>query len=153
VSVAAVVDELEASGAVFRLDGEKVRVWYPDEQRRQELAGQVALLRNHRTEVTAFLKTRTTIPAMPPGVRLIDWKLKEPPVAIDICSVVVEPEKFARTTLNELRIALANQTARRKQCVGWTVVQLIDRLAQVGVRVVLETACSKNPISAGAANG
>jgi len=153
VSVEAIVGELEAAGAVFRLDGEKVRVWYPDEQRRQKLAGQVALLRDHRPEVTAFLKTRTITPAMPPGVRLIEWKLKEPPVAIDVCSVVIEPERFARSTLNELRIALANQTTRRKQCVGWTVAQLIDRLAQVGVRVTLETACSGNPVSAGSANG
>jgi hypothetical protein len=152
VTVAAIVGELEAAGAVFRLDGEKVRVWYPDEQHRQELAGQVALLRDYRTEVRAFLKTRTTIPAMPPGVRLIEWKLKEPPVAIDVCSVVIEPERFARSTLNELRIALANKTARRKQCVGWTVAQLIDRLAQVGVRIDLETARSENPVSARPAN-
>jgi hypothetical protein len=89
---------------------------------------------------------------MPPGVRLIEWKLKEPPVAVDVYSVVIEPEKFARATLGELRISLANQTTRRKEYVGWSVAQLIDRLAQVGVRVDLETARSENPVSAGAAN-
>jgi hypothetical protein len=41
---------------------------------------------------------------------------------------------FASTTLEQLRVALANP----KRWVGWSVSQLIERLAQVGVTVVLE---------------
>jgi hypothetical protein len=47
---------------------------------------------------------------------------------------------FARTTLEQLRIALAAP----KRWVGWTIPQLIDRLAQVGVRVALESAAQEN---------
>jgi hypothetical protein len=56
---------------------------YPNEERREGLASQVNLLRDHRAEVAAFLKTRGIIPAMPPGVRLVKWNLKEPPIAIE----------------------------------------------------------------------
>lgn len=76
-----------------------------------------------------------TIPAMPPGVRLLEWNPKEPPVAIESCSLVVNTTLFAKSTLNQLRIALAQP----KRSVGWSVAQLVDRLAQVGVRVVLES--------------
>ena len=130
----AIIDELEAAGATLRLDGQKVRVWYPDEERRQALVEQVFTLRAHKEEVTAFLRTRGVIPAMPAGVRLVTWNLKEPPVAIDTCSVVTDPALFARSTLRQLGVALVEP----KRWVGWSVPQLIDRLAQVGVTVTLE---------------
>jgi hypothetical protein len=72
---------------------------------------------------------------MPSGVRLVEWNLKEPPVAIETCAVVTDSAQFARSTLEQLRTALA----QRKRWVGWSVAQLIDRLAQVGVTVVLES--------------
>jgi hypothetical protein len=74
---------------------------YPNEERREGLASQVNLLRDHRAEVAAFLKTRGIIPAMPPGVRLVKWNLKEPPIAIEYHAVVTDPAKFARATLGE----------------------------------------------------
>jgi hypothetical protein len=57
VTVAEAVSEIEAAGVAFRLDGEKVRVSYPDDECREELAGQVALLRARRAEVTCSPKT------------------------------------------------------------------------------------------------
>ena len=78
--------------------------------------------------------TAAAISAMPPGVRLVNWKLKEPPVAIETCAVVTDSGLFARTTLEQLGMALANP--RRWE--GWSVPQLLDRLAQVGVMVTLE---------------
>jgi hypothetical protein len=42
VTVAEVVSKVEAAGVAFRLDGEKVRVRYPDNERREEFAGQIA---------------------------------------------------------------------------------------------------------------
>jgi hypothetical protein len=72
---------------------------------------------------------------MPPGVRLVAWSLKEPPVLIETSAVVVNPELFARSTLMQLEKALANPT----RWVGWRVEQLMDRLGQVGVVVNLES--------------
>jgi hypothetical protein len=45
VNVAETVGLIEAAGAMFRLEEEKVRVWYPDDERREELAAQIGLLR------------------------------------------------------------------------------------------------------------
>jgi hypothetical protein len=129
-----VVNKVEAAGVAFRLEGEKVRVSYPDDERRKELAAQIALLREQRAEVAAYLKTRNAIPPMPKGIRLISWNLKDPPVAIETCAVVTGPALFACTTLEQLRIALAHP----RRWVGWSVPQLIDRLAQVGAVVALE---------------
>jgi hypothetical protein len=71
---------------------------------------------------------------MPSGVRLLKWNLKQPPVAIDTCSVVTDPALFAMSTLEQLKVAIENP----KRWVGWTIPQLIDRLAQVGIVVALE---------------
>jgi len=76
---------------------------------------------------------RTDIPEMPPGVRLVAWNLREPPVLIETSAVVVNPALFARTMLTQLTTALANP----KSWIGWSAPQLIDRLAQVGVFVKL----------------
>jgi hypothetical protein len=136
VNVAEVVNQVEATGSTFRVDEAKVRVWYPGGvEQRQELIREIAFLRAYREEVARFLQDRAIVPEMPPGIRLIHWKLKEPPVAIDSCSIVTGSARFARTTLEQLRIALTQP----KRWVGWSVPQLIDRLAQVGVVVALET--------------
>ena len=135
MSVASILREFEAAGAVLRLDGAGVRVWYPDERVRRVFAGGVASLRNCRTEVVAYLQARSTVPEMPRGVRLLRCDLKEAPVGIDACSVVTDPALFARTALEQVRIALAQP----KRWVGWTVPQLIDRLAQVGILLTPDT--------------
>ena len=135
MNVAEEVGLIEAAGAEFRLYGEKVRIWYPDEDRREELAAHVNFLRERRAQVTAFLRTRTVVAPMPPGVRLVAWNLKEPPIAIEYHAVVIDPAKFARATLGELRERLTNP----KRKYGWTVPQLIDRLSQVGVTVALKS--------------
>src|SRR5256885_13957298 len=109
------IDELEAAGATLRLDGQKVRVWCPNEERRRELDERIAFLRRHRDEVAAFLRARDVMPTMPPGVRLIEWKLKEPPVAIETCAVVPDPALFARIPLEQLWTALSQP----KRWVGW----------------------------------
>jgi hypothetical protein len=135
MKVSETLGEIEAVGIAFRLDGAKVRILFPEPQQREELAGQVAFLRAHRDEVAEFLRKRAAIPPMPPGVRLLGWHLKEPPVAVETCAVVTDPALFASTTLEQLGVALANP----KHWVGWGVPQLINRLSQVGVTVTLET--------------
>jgi hypothetical protein len=134
MSLTEVLGEVEAAGIALRLDGEKVRIWFPNTTYREQLAQQVAFLRSHREEVSEFLRTRHSIPAMPICVRLVAWNLKQPPVAIETCAVVIDSGLFARRTLEQLRIALT-QPKRR---LGWTIPQLLERLAQVGVIVSLE---------------
>ena len=134
-AVAQAVMEVETLGVQLRVQSGQVVVRFPAEELRYELSGQLAFLRRHRLEVMSFLRKRDEIPAMPAGVQLVSWNLKEPPVAIEVCSVVTDTALFARTTLQQLQIALATP----KRWVGWTVSQLIDRLAHVGVIVVLET--------------
>jgi hypothetical protein len=132
--VSDVVCQVEADGAALRLDGDRIRIWFPELQVREELAGEVSFLRAHRSEVAELLRARQAIPDMPLGVRLISWKIEDPPVAIETCAIVVDAVLFARRTLEQLRVALENP----RRWVGWTVPQLIERLAQVGVIVALE---------------
>ena len=125
--------EIETAGAALRLDGDRVKICYQDEMQRQELAKQVGLLRTRRVEVAELLRVRATIPEMPPGVRLIRWNLKQPPVAIEACAVVTDPSLFALRTLEQLKTVMVEPA----RWVGWTLPQLIDRLRQVGVDVAV----------------
>lgn len=126
------VSTVEAAGVAFRLDGDRVRVWYPDDERRTELAEQIALLRAQRAEVAAYLRTRAVIPPMPSGVRLVRWEPKSAPVILTHYAVVTDVPRFISMTLLELRTALAG---KRWLAGNWSVRELIDRLAQCGVLV------------------
>ncbi len=123
------IDGIEAAGGLLAIHGERIRCKLPE-----DATYLLEELRNRRTEVLAALRHRNTIPLMPSGVRLLAWQLKEPPVAIESCSIVVDPALFARSTLEQLWIALESPKRR----IGWTIPQLVDRLAQVGVVVRLE---------------
>lgn len=125
-----VVEQIEGAGGVLAVNGERILIRLPD-----GAAHLVEELRAHKYEVLSLLRRREELPAMPPGVHLISWNLKEAPIAIEYSAVVIDPEKFARATLDELRERLTNP---RRRC-GWPVVQLIDRLAQVGVTVAVES--------------
>ena len=135
MNVADIVCEVETAGVAFQLEGERVHVEYPDDECREELAEQIALLRARRAEVIAFLKTRSAVPSMPEGVRLVRWEPKSAPVAIDVCSVVVDVAKFIESELRALDSRLNDPWAIRG---GFTVPQMLDRLAQAGVEVELE---------------
>lgn len=125
---------IQHAGATLSLEGNNVCIQYQSELQREQLATQVSVLRVHRAEVMEWLKEQSTIPPVPPGVRMLKWSLREPPVEIEVCAVVTEPARFARSTLEQLAIALVEP----KRWVGWTIPQLIERLHQVGVDVVLE---------------
>ena len=94
----------------------------------------VEQLRARPGEVIELLQSRPRLPGiapmpMPPGVRLIGWNLKDPPIAIDVCSVVMDPATFVNSTLNRLQTALTGNTnegkcmARRSEIQG----ELYDR--------------------------
>ena len=50
VSVAETLSEVEVSGAALLLDGDRIRIRYPEAQQHEELATQIAFLRAHRDE-------------------------------------------------------------------------------------------------------
>jgi hypothetical protein len=130
VSISAALDAVEAVGIVLRLDGEKVRISYPDEERREELAERIDFLRDHKDEVLSLLRRREEIPAMPQGVRLVHWEPKSAPVVLTHYSVVTDVDGFIRMTLLELKAAL---DGKRWQAGHRSVRELVDRLEQCGV--------------------
>jgi hypothetical protein len=50
-----ILAEVEAAGVELRLDGQAVRIWFPEAKHRDELASQIAFLRRHRGEVAKSL--------------------------------------------------------------------------------------------------
>jgi hypothetical protein len=75
---------------------------------------------------------------MPERVKLLSWDPKKPPVPIVQIGVVIDVPVFIRSTLEQLRFALAGKSL----LVGnWSVSELITRLEQVGVRVAIEEDC------------
>jgi hypothetical protein len=135
VTVVDVVSEVEAAGVEFRLEGEKVHVWYPSDERREELSSQIELLRDKRTEVAAYLKIRSAMPSMPEGVRLVRWEPKLAPVVLTRFAVVTDVSKFISSTLLELKAALSG---KQWLAGNWSVGELVDRLEQCGVLVQIE---------------
>jgi len=123
-----VIESVRAAGGTLVLHGRKILCRLP-----QNATHLLDDLRRCRNDVESALRQRETVPDMPPGVQLLEWLLKSPPVAIETFAVVTEPALFAVTTLEQLRRALECP----KSWVGWSIPQLIERLAQVGVTVKL----------------
>lgn len=87
-SVLEIVSRLEAAGGTLLLAGNRIQYRVP--RGNSEIQSFLAELRKHRSELAALLKARNAEPEMPPGVRLLEWMLKDPPVAIETCSVVTD---------------------------------------------------------------
>jgi hypothetical protein len=92
----------------------------------------VSELRQQRGEIVALLQQRTASLSMPPGVRLVRWAPKEPPVLLHQCSVVIDVEKFISATLAQLWARLEGKDFLAG---NWPQRELIERLEQVGVEV------------------
>ena len=67
---------------------------------------QVPELKRNREELIGLLRGDRTPPLMPPGVRLLKWEPKTPPVAIVRMGIVSNVDKFIGATLRELRARL-----------------------------------------------
>jgi hypothetical protein len=134
------VSQTLAAGIALRLDGEKIHISCPDEERREELAVRIAFLRTHKDQVLSLLRRREVIRLMPSGVRLVDWEPKPAPVTLTQFSVVTDVDRFIRMTLLELKAALAG---KRWQASHWSVRDLVDRLEQCGVRLRIEEKCNE----------
>jgi hypothetical protein len=125
-----VVSRIEELGGYLALDVDgDLRYRVPKDN--AEAKALLETVKTQKQNLVDYLRAR---PVLPPDVRLVSWNLKDPPVAIETCAIVTDPALFARTTIDQLRIALESPG----RWVGWSVPQLIDRLAQVGVFVVLE---------------
>ena len=74
-------------------------------------------------------------PALPEGVRLVRYAPKHPPVAISVCSIVVDVDKFITDCLEELQARLRSPIQIRA---GGSVYELVSKLAEVGVEVKIE---------------
>jgi hypothetical protein len=96
------------------------------------------LLRAQRADVAAYLKAWGPVPLMPKGVRLVRYEPKAAPVRLDVCSVVFDVPSFLESELRALDSRLNNPWTIRG---GFTVPQMLDRLAQVGLEVELEVKC------------
>ena len=86
--VGGLVREAESAGIEILLDREdKVRVRYA-ETHQEQLVGLLAQLRSHRNDVATVLRERQGVsappecPPLPPGVRLIRYAPKTPPIAV-----------------------------------------------------------------------
>ena len=128
--MAEMVAEVEAMGVEFRLAGGKVKASIPSDMQRH-MAPLLERLRANREQLVDVLRQRD-IPPMPPGVRLIAWNPKQPPVIVERWSVVTDVVLFVRSTLEQLRLALAGNNWLAG---NWSVRDLCERLEQVGVRV------------------
>jgi len=137
VPVSETVAQAEALGIQLRLDAGKLKARLPAPNAR--VSDIVEQLRARRGEVIELLRRRPRLPGiaampMPRGVKLIGWNLKDPPIAIDLCSVVIDPASFVDRTLNQLQAAL---TGKNWLAGNRTVRELVERLEQVGVEVVV----------------
>jgi hypothetical protein len=101
------------------------------------LAERIALVRDQRAEVAAYLKTRNTIPPMPEGVRLVRWELKPAPIAVTKVEIVTDVCRFVAMTLLELKAAMAG---KRWLAGNRSVRELIERLEECGVAVEVNQA-------------
>lgn len=118
---------VERAGGKFLLDGDRLGI-VPKEA----AAPVMEKLKEHKAEVIAELAQRPSIPA---GVRLVRYAPKAAPVRLSNCSVVTNVEKFVETTLKQLDARL---NGKPWHAGNWPLSGLIERLAAVGVDVVLD---------------
>src|SRR5262249_13741892 len=127
--VVELIRRVEQAGGTLTLDdGGRITYELPD-----EAVPLLDQLRARKDDIRRVLRERQAALLMLPGVRLIEWKLKGAPVVIDVCSIVIDPNLFVRTIIEQLCVALENLG----QWIGWSVPLLIGRLGQVGVVVEL----------------
>ena len=133
MSAADILGELERRGVCVAVEGDTLCL-------RPKSALDEALLtrvREHKADMLRELmqQGQKSYPGLPRGVRLIRYETKRPPVAIDVCSVVENVSKFIESELRALDSRLNNPWTIRG---GFTVPQMLDRLAQAGLEVELE---------------
>jgi hypothetical protein len=126
-----VLEAVQNVGGLLTLSGERIQYALPD-----YAVWLVPELRQNREELIELLRDSGTPPPMPPGVRLLKWEPKTPPVGIVRMGVVTHVDKFIGATLRELRARLEGKDFLAG---NWSLRELVDRLEQVGVVVSVES--------------
>jgi hypothetical protein len=127
-----VLHAVERAGGSLTLSGGLIKYTIP-----KPAGWLVTELKQHREELIGLLRESETPPLMPPGVRLLKWQPKDPPVAIVRMGVVSNVDKFIAATLRELRARLEGKDFLAG---NWSLRELVERLEQVGVVVSVEGA-------------
>jgi hypothetical protein len=122
---------------VLTLSGGRIQYALPD-----SAVWLVTELRHNREELIGLLQEVTTPPPMPPGVQLLKWEPKTPPIAVVRMGIVSNVDTFIDATLRELRARLEDEDFLAG---NWSLRELVDRLEQVGVVVSVETKPSNGP--------
>ena len=125
-----VLDAVQDLGGSLTLNGERIQYEIPT-----SADWLITELRQHREELVELLRECEIPPPMPPGVRLVKWAPKKPPVAIVRMGVVTNVDKFIGATLRELRARLEGKDFLAG---NWSLRELVDRLEQIGVEVKVE---------------
>jgi hypothetical protein len=126
-----VLEAVQNAGGSLTISGERIRYALPD-----SALWLVTELKQHREELIGLLREEGTPPPMPPGVRLLKWQPKDPPIAIVHMGIVSNVDKFVAVTLLQLRARLEGKDSLAG---NWSLRELVDRLEQVGVAVGIET--------------
>ncbi len=137
------LSEAEAQGITLRIVGGKVKASLPGAAKPM-LEPMLERLRAHRDEILSALRQRSSLPPLPQSVRLVSWNPKEPPIALERCSIVTDVHLFISSTLEQLDAALKGNTWLAG---NWSVRELLDRLEQVGVVLAVEAKWKRSPDS------
>ena len=126
----AVIETVVNAGGELTVSGDRIRYRLPKEYPEKERL--LDELREHKPEI---IRALTAIPPMPEGVRLVRWEPQPAPVMLTRYSVVTDVPRFVSITLLELKASLAG---KRWLSGHWSARELVDRLEQCGVTVILE---------------
>lgn len=132
---------VESLGGEFAIEGTRVLVEYPPEQR-EAIASLIEKLRAHRGEVAIAVRERTsgvcapaTCPMLPSGVRLIRYSPRTLPVVVRPCSVVTDMDKFIGSYLRDLQVRLQHPEAYA--CAPLS--DILSKLADAGVELKVDS--------------
>src|ERR1700676_1228401 len=122
-----VLHAVEKAGGSLALNGGQIKYTIP-----KPAVWLVAELKQHREALIGLLRAGGTPPPMPPGVRLLKWEPKKPPIAIVRMGIVINVPHFVAATLSQLQARLEGKDFLAG---NWSLRELVDRLEQVGVAV------------------
>jgi hypothetical protein len=106
MNVPEILDAVQFAGGSLALNGERIQYVLPD-----SATWLITELKRNRKEVVELLRKNRTPPLMPPGVQLVRWERKKPPIAIVRMGIVSDVDKFVNATLRELRAKCLLATA------------------------------------------
>src|ERR1700736_6417705 len=95
------LNAVENVGGSLVLNGGQIKYTIP-----KRATWLISELKQNREAVIGLLREGKTPPPMPPGVRLLKWDPKDPPVAIVHMGIVNNVDKFIGATVRQLRARL-----------------------------------------------